>query len=75
VLLFPPPACAGSSCRCPQDGFIETNLGLYKEPSPALGNLVSTQINGWANWKHVPSEKTLRQLRFQLEQGGAPAGQ
>jgi hypothetical protein len=51
------------------DGFIKTELGVYKEPSPALGKLVGTQIDGWANWRHVPSGQTLRQLRFQLEQG------
>ncbi|WP_422753089.1 hypothetical protein [Micromonospora sp. WMMD708] len=31
------------------DGWIRTELGQYKEPSPALGMLVGTSIDGWAH--------------------------
>jgi hypothetical protein len=49
-------------------GEIVTSMGTYRAPSPALADLVGSQIDGWANWLHVPSGKTLRQLRSQLEQ-------
>ncbi|WP_144081705.1 hypothetical protein [Micromonospora wenchangensis] len=45
------------------DGWIRTELGRYKEPSPALGKLVGTSIDGWAYWIHDPTGKSLRQLR------------
>jgi Restriction Enzyme Adenine Methylase Associated len=51
-----------------ESGWLSTNKGLYQAPSPALVDLVGSQIDGWANWLHVPSGKTLRQLRFQLQQ-------
>lgn len=54
------------------DGWIGTELSRYKEPSPALGNLVGTSIDGWAYWTHDPSGKTLRQLRN--ESGGTGRG-
>ncbi|WP_329101714.1 hypothetical protein OG792_21835 [Micromonospora sp. NBC_01699] len=54
------------------DGWIKTDLDRYKDPSPALGKLVGTAIDGWANWTHQPSGKTLRQLR--AESGGAGRG-
>jgi hypothetical protein len=49
-------------------GEIVTSMGTYRAPSPALADLVGSQIDGWAHWLHVPSGKTLRQLRSQLEQ-------
>jgi hypothetical protein len=49
-----------------EDGCIKTKLGRYASPSPALGGLTGTAINGWANWIHVPSGKTLDQLRKEL---------
>lgn len=49
-------------------GWITTGKGVYQAPSPALVDLVGSQIDGWANWLHVPTGKTLRQLRFKLEQ-------
>ena len=45
------------------DGWIKTDGGLHKEPSPALREYVGSQIDGWANWIHVPSGKRLRDLR------------
>lgn len=51
------------------DGWIKTDLGRYKSPSPALGDLVGTSINGWPNWIHDRSGKTLLQLRDEM--GGA----
>ncbi|NEE01205.1 restriction system modified-DNA reader domain-containing protein [Phytoactinopolyspora halotolerans] len=49
-------------------GEIVTVKGTYQAPSPALAALVGSQIDGWANWLHAPSGKTLRQLRLKLEQ-------
>ncbi len=46
-----------------QGGQIQTEKGLYREPSPALKDLVGSDINGWHGWTHVKSGKTLRQLR------------
>jgi hypothetical protein len=48
------------------DGWVTTTLGSYREPSPALGQLVGTSINGWHNWIHDKSGKSLGQLRDQL---------
>ncbi|MFG1660683.1 hypothetical protein ACGFIY_29515 [Micromonospora chersina] len=45
------------------DGWIRTDIGRYKEPSPALGKLVGTSIDGWAYWIHDPTGKSLRRLR------------
>lgn len=44
-------------------GAVVTESGVYNSPSPALAEMVGTQIDGWANWTHVPSGKTLRELR------------
>lgn len=55
-----------------EHGCIRTDLGHYREPSPALRDLVGTQIDGWAYWTHEPSGKTLRRLRE--ENGGKPRG-
>lgn len=47
-------------------GLISTEKGFYAAPSPALADLVGTQIDGWRNWIHVPSGKSLDQLRKPL---------
>lgn len=49
------------------DGWVSTKRGRYAEPSPALRELVGTQIDGWAYWIHEPSSKSLRQLRGEIE--------
>lgn len=54
------------------DGWISTERGRYAEPSPALRDLVGTQIDGWAYWVHEASSKSLRQLRGETE--GNPRG-
>lgn len=36
---------------------------LFKEPSPALREFTGSQIDGWANWTHEGSGRTLRDLR------------
>lgn len=51
-------------------GTVITNRGSHTSPSPALAELVGTQIDGWANWTHVPSGKTLRQLRTEQVAAG-----
>jgi hypothetical protein len=35
----------------------------FREPSPALREYTRSQIDGWANWTHVPSGRKLRDLR------------
>ncbi|MFC9516449.1 hypothetical protein ACFTSD_12030 [Nocardiaceae bacterium NPDC056970] len=47
-------------------GRIQTPKGIYSAPSPALRELVGTQIDGWHNWIHSRSGKTLRELRNSL---------
>ncbi len=49
-----------------EGGTIVTEKGEYEAPSRALSELVNGQINGWVNWKHVPSGKSLDALREQL---------
>lgn len=49
-----------------ESGGIKTIKEIYSAPSPALGDLVGSQIDGWANWNHVPTNKSLRQLRKEL---------
>lgn len=49
-------------------GWITTGKGVYQAPSPALVDLVGSQIDGWANWTHAASGKSLRSLRYELEQ-------
>lgn len=56
-----------------ETGWITTGKGLYQAPSPALAALTGSQIDGWANWIHVPSGKSLRQLRSLLEKGHSAA--
>ncbi|MCO8276858.1 hypothetical protein M1L60_40390 [Actinoplanes sp. TRM 88003] len=48
------------------DGWIKTDKGSYREPSPALGDLVETSIDGWAYWIHEPTKKSLRTLRSEI---------
>jgi hypothetical protein len=45
------------------DGRIRTDQGRYDSPSPALGDLTNTSVDGWRNWTHDRSGKTLHQLR------------
>lgn len=54
------------TARVDENGWIVTDHGPFKEPSPALAKLVGTQIDGWAHWTHVPSEKSLRLLRHEM---------
>ncbi|MFE9579059.1 hypothetical protein ACFYO1_21930 [Nocardia sp. NPDC006044] len=46
-----------------EDGLLRTTEGVYEAPSPALKALVGSDINGWKNWIHTRSGKTLSQLR------------
>jgi hypothetical protein len=54
-------------------GWLSVNGELVQSPSPALGSLVGTQIDGWANWTHERSGKTLRKLRSELGQANSGA--
>ncbi|MGW5223187.1 restriction system modified-DNA reader domain-containing protein [Nocardia sp. NPDC004085] len=47
-------------------GLISTDKGIYTAPSPALKDLVGTEIDGWHNWIHISSGKSLRELRNSL---------
>lgn len=49
-----------------QGGSVITDRGTYSAPSPALAELLGSQINGWSNWIHRPTGKTLAQLRADL---------
>lgn len=44
------------------DGWITVGNKVFRTPSPALGAAVGSSIDGWANWVHEPSGKTLREL-------------
>lgn len=46
------------------------NNKVFTEPSPALRHYVGSEIDGWANWTHVRSGKTLRLLRSELPSRG-----
>lgn len=48
------------------DGNVRTRLGLYRDTSPALGELVGTAISGPALWLHEPSGKSINQLKALL---------
>lgn len=63
----------GLSCigQVEADGWITTEHGRNAEPSPALRDLVGSQIDGWAYWTHEPSSESLRQLR---EEAASPGG-
>lgn len=52
--------------RVTDSGWLEAEGVLYQFPSAALGNLVRSQINGWLNWTHQRSGKTLRELQHEL---------
>lgn len=45
------------------DGFIRTERGTFRAPSPALKAYVQTEVDGWASWMHDQSGKRLRDLR------------
>lgn len=45
------------------NGTVITDAGIYTSPSPALAKLVGSQIDGWTNWTHLPTDKTLKELR------------
>lgn len=49
-----------------ESGWLRAEGVLYQYPSAALGNLVRSQINGWLNWTHQRSGKTLRMLQSEL---------
>lgn len=57
-----------------EDGWIVTDLGRYKQPSPALKDKVGSEINGWVQWTHVKSGKTLHQLKTDGEGLGTDHG-
>ena len=48
------------------DGSVITDRGPFDSPSPALRKFVGSEIDGWANWKHVKSGRSLRSLRDQV---------
>ncbi|UNN05196.1 hypothetical protein [Rhodococcus opacus] len=48
-------------------GQIQTPRGIYSAPSPALKDLVGSEIDGWHNWTHTRSGKSLRELRNSLK--------
>lgn len=54
------------------DGWIKTDVSRYKDPSPALGKLTGTSLNGWHHWRHDRSGKRLSELR--KDAGGAGRG-
>jgi hypothetical protein len=49
------------------DGWIVTDRSRYKQPSPALKEKTGSEINGWYQWTHVKSDKTLHQLKTDNE--------
>ncbi|WP_375433370.1 hypothetical protein [uncultured Friedmanniella sp.] len=49
------------------DGWLATNLGRYKQPSPALKAQIGSEINGWVAWTHVKSGRTLHQLKTEAD--------
>ncbi|MFB7876826.1 hypothetical protein ACFC06_16345 [Nocardia sp. NPDC056064] len=49
-----------------EGGGISTEHGVYAAPSRALKDLVGTEIDGWHYWTHIPSGKSLRELRGEL---------
>lgn len=51
------------------DGRIKTDQGRYVYPSPALGDLTGTSVDGWRSWTHDQSGKTLHQLRQEAGSG------
>ena len=47
-------------------GGLDTSAGHFRAPSPALSKLVGSSRNGWTDWTHVPTGKTLAELREML---------
>ena len=47
-------------------GGLSTSAGQYRAPSPALSKLVGSSRNGWKDWTHVRTGKTLAELRDML---------
>ncbi|MEV8026843.1 hypothetical protein [Cellulosimicrobium funkei] len=45
-----------------EDGFIVTPIGRYTAASPALKDLVGSEINGKVGWTHSKTGKTLKDL-------------
>jgi hypothetical protein len=39
----------------------------FVAPSPALRHFTGSEIDGWHHWTHVPSGRTLRELRFEVD--------
>ena len=48
------------------DGGLDTSAGHFRAPSPALSKLVGSSRNGWTDWTHEPTGKTLAELREML---------
>ncbi len=44
------------------EGYVVTSIDRYVSPSPALGALVGSSINGNVNWVHTKTGKTLAEL-------------
>jgi hypothetical protein len=57
-----------------EDGWIKTEKGRFKDPSPALGAFTGTSVDGWANWIHEPTGKPLRVLRSEIGGTGRRGG-
>jgi len=47
-------------------GGLNTSAGHFRAPSPALSKLVGSSRNGWTDWTHQPTGKTLDELREML---------
>lgn len=47
-------------------GGLDTSAGHFRAPSPALSKLVGSSRNGWTDWTHEPTGKTLDELREML---------
>lgn len=54
-------------------GGLDTSAGIFRAPSPALSKLVRSSRNGWTDWTHVQTGKTLAELREMLP--GRPGGE
>lgn len=50
------------TAKIDEHGWIITDRGPFKDPSPALGALVGTAINGKKHWVHKPSGKSIKEL-------------
>jgi hypothetical protein len=49
-------------------GGLDTSAGHFRAPSTAISRLVGTSRNGWMDWMHVPTGKSLNQLREMLRE-------